>query len=142
MQAGAPEGRGIPDFWIFIDEWFVSSALAVVQNIFLIRETLMSFVAHDAESGTNKDMQLHASLHGFLAFGIPSGPDLIILLVIVLVLFGAKRLPELARGLGQSVNEFKRAKEEFDKEVAKTPEPPAAPPTPISEPAKEEKKPS
>jgi len=58
--------------------------------------------------------------HPFLAFGIPSGPDLIILLVIVLVLFGAKRLPELARGLGQSVNEFKKAKEEFDKEVTKS----------------------
>jgi sec-independent protein translocase protein TatA len=54
-----------------------------------------------------------------LAFGMPSGPDLIVLLIIVLVLFGAKRLPELARGLGQSVNEFKKAKEEFDKEVAK-----------------------
>lgn len=61
-----------------------------------------------------------------LAFGIPSGPDLIILLVIVLVLFGAKRLPELARGLGQSVNEFKKAKDEFDKEVAKTPETPSS----------------
>ena len=56
----------------------------------------------------------------FLAFGIPSGPDLIVLLVIVLVLFGAKRLPELARGLGQSVYEFKKAKDEFEKEVAKT----------------------
>jgi sec-independent protein translocase protein TatA len=72
--------------------------------------------------------------HSFLAFGIPSGPDLLILLVIVLVLFGAKRLPELARGLGQSVNEFKKAKDEFDKEVSKsstpttgTPEVPAAP---------------
>ena len=57
--------------------------------------------------------------HPIMAFGMPSGPDLIILLVIVLVLFGAKRLPELARGLGQSVNEFKKAKDEFDKEVAK-----------------------
>jgi TatA/E family protein of Tat protein translocase len=67
-------------------------------------------------------MQMLSNLpgsHCFLAFGIPSGPDLIILLVIVLVLFGAKRLPELARGLGQSVNEFKKAKDEFDKEVAK-----------------------
>ncbi len=68
-------------------------------------------------------MQLISSLPGFFAsffaFGIPSGPDLVILLVIVLVLFGAKRLPELARGLGQSVNEFKKAKEEFDKEVSK-----------------------
>jgi sec-independent protein translocase protein TatA len=63
---------------------------------------------------------LHSGFHPLLAFGIPSGPDLIILLVIVLVLFGAKRLPELARGLGQSVNEFKKAKDEFDKEVSKT----------------------
>jgi sec-independent protein translocase protein TatA len=54
----------------------------------------------------------------FLAWGLPSGPDLVVLLVIVLVLFGAKRLPELARGLGQSVNEFKKAKDEFDKELA------------------------
>ena len=45
---------------------------------------------------------LSTGIHPMLAFGIPSGPDLIILLVIVLVLFGAKRLPELARVLGQS----------------------------------------
>ena len=64
-------------------------------------------------------MHIVASFPGFFAFGIPSGPDLIVLLVIVLVLFGAKRLPELARGLGQSVNEFKKAKDEFDKEVSK-----------------------
>lgn len=66
---------------------------------------------------------LHLPLHMPslpLAFGMPSGQDLLVLLVIVLVLFGAKRLPELARGLGQSVNEFKKAKEEFDKETAKT----------------------
>ena len=66
-------------------------------------------------------------IHPILAFGIPSGPDLIILLVIVLVLFGAKRLPELARGFGQSVNEFKKAKDEFDKEVAKPTESPTTP---------------
>jgi sec-independent protein translocase protein TatA len=72
-----------------------------------------------------------------LAFGMPSGPDLIVLLIIVLVLFGAKRLPELARGLGQSVNEFKKAKEEFDKEVAK----PATPSEPVAtEPVKDEQK--
>lgn len=56
--------------------------------------------------------------NSLLAWGLPSGPDLIILLVIVLVLFGAKRLPELARGLGQSMNEFRKAKDEFDKELA------------------------
>ena len=57
--------------------------------------------------------------HSMLATWIPQGWDLIILLVIVLILFVAKRLPELARGLGQSVNEFKKAKEEFDKELTK-----------------------
>ena len=78
-------------------------------------------------------MQIIAHMLGFhpiLAFGIPSGPDLIILLVIVLVLFGAKRLPELARGFGQSVNEFKKAKDEFDKEVAKPTASPTTPATP------------
>ena len=42
--------------------------------------------------------------------GFPTvgGPELIILLVIVLLLFGAKRIPELARGLGSGVREFKR----------------------------------
>jgi sec-independent protein translocase protein TatA len=54
-----------------------------------------------------------------LAFGIGNlgGPDLFIILLIVLVLFGAKKLPDLARSLGQSVNEFKKAREEIDREV-------------------------
>lgn len=38
---------------------------------------------------------------------IPGGGEWIILLVIILVLFGAKKLPELARGLGKSVTNFK-----------------------------------
>lgn len=72
----------------------------------------------------------------FLAFGIPSGPDLIVLLIIVLVLFGAKRLPEIARSLGQSVHEFKKAKQEFEeaanaKPVSSTPAS-SAPVTPSS----------
>jgi sec-independent protein translocase protein TatA len=40
-----------------------------------------------------------------------------LILIIVLVLFGAKKLPELARSLGQSMNEFRKAREEFDKEL-------------------------
>ena len=52
-----------------------------------------------------------------LGFGNFGGPDLIIILVIVLVLFGAKKLPELARGLGQSMNEFRKAREELDGEL-------------------------
>ncbi|MBA2586835.1 MAG: twin-arginine translocase TatA/TatE family subunit [Chthoniobacterales bacterium] len=45
------------------------------------------------------------------------GPDLIIILLIVLVLFGAKKLPELARGMGQAVKEFQKAKDEFGDEI-------------------------
>ena len=45
------------------------------------------------------------------------GPDLIILLLIILVLFGAKKLPELAKGMGQAVKEFQKAKDEFTDEL-------------------------
>lgn len=65
-----------------------------------------------------------------LGFGIPSGPDLFVLLIIVLVLFGAKRLPEIARSLGQSVNEFKKAKQEFE-EAASQPVTPPSPPAAV-----------
>src|SRR6266478_7466398 len=45
------------------------------------------------------------------------GPDLIIILLIVLVLFGAKKLPELARGMGTAIKEFQKAKDEFSDEL-------------------------
>ena len=45
------------------------------------------------------------------------GPDLIIILLIILVLFGAKKLPELAKGMGQAVKEFQKAKDEFTDEL-------------------------
>ena len=47
------------------------------------------------------------------------GPDLLIILGIVLLLFGAKKLPELAKGMGQAVKEFNKAKDEFEREVTK-----------------------
>jgi sec-independent protein translocase protein TatA len=56
-----------------------------------------------------------------------AGPDLIIILFIVLILFGANKLPELARGMGQAVREFTKAKDEFEREVTRPPEPPAPP---------------
>jgi sec-independent protein translocase protein TatA len=72
-----------------------------------------------------------------------AGPDLIVILLIVLVLFGAKKLPELARGMGQAVKEFQKAKDEFSDELhkagqseAKTTTPaqsvPQNPPTPAT----------
>lgn len=40
--------------------------------------------------------------------------------MIVFLLFGAKKLPEFARGLGKSLGEFKKAKSEFEDELLKT----------------------
>lgn len=51
-----------------------------------------------------------------LAF-IPQGWEIPAIIFVVLLLFGAKKIPELARGLGRSVGEFKKAKTEFDREV-------------------------
>ena len=39
---------------------------------------------------------------------VPSGMELIIILVVVLLLFGSTRLPQLARGMGKSISEFKK----------------------------------
>src|SRR5438046_10471113 len=46
-----------------------------------------------------------------------AGPDLIVILLIILVLFGAKKLPEIAKGMGQAVKEFQKAKDEFSDEL-------------------------
>lgn len=43
-----------------------------------------------------------------------SGPEILAILIVVLLLFGAKRLPELARGLGKSMREFRRAASEAE----------------------------
>jgi sec-independent protein translocase protein TatA len=55
-------------------------------------------------------------MHTF-ALVTPGPTEWVLILVIVLVLFGAKKLPELARSLGQSMNEFRKAREEFDREL-------------------------
>lgn len=45
------------------------------------------------------------------------GPELMMIMFIVLLLFGANRLPELARGIGKSVREFKKAASGVEDEV-------------------------
>lgn len=70
------------------------------------------------------------------AFGMPGLQEWILILVFVLVFFGAKRLPELARSLGQSMNEFRKAKDEFEREIHRSGEDLAAkkPETPPTKP--------
>ena len=54
-------------------------------------------------------------MNGIIGFiGNIGTTELILILVVVLLLFGAKRLPELARGLGKSMNEFKKATREVE----------------------------
>ncbi len=59
------------------------------------------------------------SLHQILLLGFALGaPELIIILLIVIVIFGASRLPQLGKGLGQGIKNFKSAvktEEENDK---------------------------
>ena len=45
------------------------------------------------------------------------GPDLMVILLIVLLLFGAKKLPELARGMGRAVKEFGAARDQIEREL-------------------------
>lgn len=47
-------------------------------------------------------------------------PELIMIFVVVLLLFGAKKLPELARGVGKSMGEFKKARDEFEREITRS----------------------
>jgi sec-independent protein translocase protein TatA len=62
-------------------------------------------------------------------------PEMVVIFLIILLLFGAKKLPQLARGLGKSMGEFRKAKDEFEHEITKaedevtqdTPAEPSAP---------------
>ncbi len=50
--------------------------------------------------------------------GMPSMPELLIILAIVVLLFGAKKIPELAKGLGSGIKNFKKAMREDEEEVS------------------------
>lgn len=52
----------------------------------------------------------------FAMFGF-GGWEVVLILAVVLILFGAKRLPELARGLGSGIKEFKKATREVTEEI-------------------------
>ncbi|MBB5031049.1 Sec-independent protein translocase subunit TatA/TatB [Prosthecobacter vanneervenii] len=52
-----------------------------------------------------------------LAIGPLGTPEMIIIGVLILVLFGAKKLPTFARSLGKSMGEFKKARTEFEQEL-------------------------
>ena len=47
-----------------------------------------------------------------------AGPDMMVILLIVFLLFGAKKLPELARGMGKAVKEFSAARDEIERDLS------------------------
>ncbi|MFC4356885.1 twin-arginine translocase TatA/TatE family subunit [Halobium salinum] len=49
---------------------------------------------------------------------LPSGPEMMIVLLIVVLLFGANKLPKLARASGQAMGEFQRGRAEIERELA------------------------
>jgi sec-independent protein translocase protein TatA len=49
-----------------------------------------------------------------------AGPDMMVILLIVFLLFGAKKLPELARGMGKAVKEFSAARDEIERELGES----------------------
>ena len=56
-------------------------------------------------------------MNNILMFGMPGGTEWIVIILVVLLLFGAKRLPELAKGLGKSIREFKKATSEVEDNI-------------------------
>lgn len=83
---------------------------------------------------------MFASLHSLAFIEGVGGPELLMIMFVVLLLFGGKKLPELAKGLGKSVREFKKAasgvEEEFKRAIEEAPDAPApaAKPKPVASP--------
>ncbi|GAB7093391.1 hypothetical protein JCM30237_05430 [Halolamina litorea] len=55
---------------------------------------------------------------------IPGGPELIIILLVLVLLFGANKIPKLARSTGQAMGEFQKGREELNQELEDMKEPP------------------
>jgi len=61
--------------------------------------------------------------------GLGSG-EVVLVVVVILVLFGAKKIPEFAKGLGKGISEFKKASREVTDEIERAGEETPAPKTP------------
>ncbi|MGO9567409.1 MAG: twin-arginine translocase TatA/TatE family subunit [Desulfomonilaceae bacterium] len=63
---------------------------------------------------------------------IPGPTELILILLIVVMLFGAKKIPEIMSGLGKGIKTFKKAMEEEDDSEIRPPSPTEPPPAPTT----------
>lgn len=55
-------------------------------------------------------------------FGNLGATEIILIVLVILLLFGAKKIPELAQGIGKGMKEFKKAVKDVEEEVKKTDE--------------------
>lgn len=53
----------------------------------------------------------------FMLFGLPGGSELIIIVFVILLLFGGRKIPELMRGLGKGIREFNSARASIEDEI-------------------------
>lgn len=52
-------------------------------------------------------------------FSLPGGMELVVIVIVILVLFGGKKIPEMMRGLGSGIREFKKAQSDISDEINK-----------------------
>ena len=52
-----------------------------------------------------------------MQLGIPGGPELLVILLIAVLLFGANKIPKLARSTGEAMGEFQKGREEVEQEL-------------------------
>lgn len=57
-------------------------------------------------------------LHNVLLFTL-GGPEIVLIALVVLLIFGGKKIPELMRGLGKGVTSFKKGLQDIDEEINK-----------------------
>jgi sec-independent protein translocase protein TatA len=69
-------------------------------------------------------------MNPIFAIGLPHGMEWIWIFLIFVLVFGADKIPKLARGLGKSLGEFKKAKEDFEKELHSAASPSTTPTAP------------
>jgi len=63
----------------------------------------------------------------------PVGPEMLIILLVLVLLFGANKIPKLARSTGEAMGEFKKGREEIEQELNEAADPDAEPVEDMSE---------